>query len=156
MISRCALTLCGLMLATSTPALATSTTGNCSSAMAIKFISTDTERSTSSQAYGNISGASRTFTQGAAGCVIVYFSAEAQTLANAQMFVRALLDDAVVATPSGTSFIADSPVYYQTHAASFVFPDVPAGPHTVRIQFLSFDATNLKIRRSNMVVHYMP
>jgi hypothetical protein len=156
MISRCALTVWGLMLAVSTPALATNTTGTCSSATAVKFIGNDTERSTSSQSYVNFAGGSRAFTQGRTGCVIVYFSAEVQTLADAQMFLRAFLDGVVVGTPSGTSFIADSPVYYQTHAASFIFPDVSSGPHTVSLQYLSFDGTAVKIRRSNMIVHYTP
>lgn len=158
MNSRCALALLGLMLALSTPALATNTAGNCDSATAVKFLVNDTERTTSSQAYVNFAGGSRKFTQGGISnsCVIVHFSAEVQTLANGQMFLRALLDGALVAAPTGTSFIADSPVFYQTHAASFIFPSVAPGPHTVGLQYLSFDGSAVKMRRSNVIVHYTP
>ena len=133
---------------------AANTTGSCQPAK-VKFASGSDVRQTTSLGFVGVAGATLSFTQGgkSPNCVIVYFSAEVDMQAGAQMAIRATLDNVPNAVPSQMNF-AYNALALQAHSASFIFPNVAPGAHVLRIQYLSVNGKTVFISKSNTIIHF--
>src|SRR5690348_1695981 len=76
-----------------------STAGTCTETAAAYSVSTSFQ-STNRTSWTTVTGTTVSFTQGAAGCVEVSFSAEAGTVPGENLLVRAVLDDKTVCNPT--------------------------------------------------------
>jgi hypothetical protein len=90
--------------------------------------------------------------------VVVYFSAQVMLFAsdNNAMYVQVLLDgSAAGALPVETIFAHSK--FWQTNAASFIFPSVAPGAHSIRMRYLSENPPNRAfVGPSNMIVNFAP
>ena len=97
------------------------------------------------------------FTQGTPGCVIVRVSAEiAATNGNVMLF-RALIDNSVFAVQPEAVFTGeDSGSSYRSHSWDFVFPNVAAGKHKLKIQLKGSTADAVRIRQHYAIINFRP
>ncbi|HVZ54435.1 MAG TPA: hypothetical protein VG986_20890 [Pseudolabrys sp.] len=135
------------------------TSGQCNPT-AIRYVNEYSGRATSATTFVNIPGTTFKFTQGGTSpsCVIVEFSATAITSANAQMTVRPLLDSAASALPASVPFIVDK-ANYEVRTASFIFPNVSPGSHTITMQFETSvvgGGSAVEVYSTNVIVHHAP
>jgi hypothetical protein len=75
------------------------------------------------------------------------------------LYVRPLLDGAIVAVPLETQFSGDDDEdangrWARTHSMSFVYPNVSAGSHAIRMQFRSFGGATVFIHRHTTLVEH--
>lgn len=110
--------------------------GACTESAMAYTASTDVQK-TSSRNYRDVTGTSVSFTQGAAGCVEVSFTAEAATVPGERLITRVLMDGKAC-IPSGNIFASDSPSGdLADHGMNYICANVAAGDHTAKVQFLS-------------------
>jgi hypothetical protein len=127
--------------------------GNCAPATGMVFRASSIDNSqTNSATYATIPESIIGFTSATAGCVIVTFTTQMNSGSN-RVMVRAYLDHAV-GLPSEMQF-NESISQTETRSATFIFPSVAAGAHTLRMQFATPDASNITIMRHSTIVHYM-
>jgi hypothetical protein len=109
--------------------------------------------------YANLPETAVIFTQGgaSASCVIAIFSAEGFAAAGVSILIRAVMDGVTLGLPNEVRFIGESPVHYDTHTMTFIFPQVAPGSHTLRIQYLRTDDPNdrAEIGVHNLIVHHI-
>jgi hypothetical protein len=120
------------------------------------FRSEENFASTSSTAFVNIPQAVLDITVGAGAptCVIVVFTAQTQTTANENMGIRARIPGVGTGAPAEV-FFGPGTGAVELRTAQFVFEGVPAGDHTVRMQFRSAIAgTTVTIGRPTVVAHH--
>jgi hypothetical protein len=138
-------------------------TGLCKGITNFSFATGETlAQSTTSTAFVDIPDMTVAFTIGGSGqknCVKVEFSAFTFAALNRLLYVRALLDGATVASPSEVQFSGDDDEdadgnWARSHAFNFEFKDIPAGPHTIKIQFRSFDGGTVFVHRRSVFVHH--
>ena len=106
----------------------------------VGFRTETTQVSTTSTGFGNIPDTFVTFTQSAAGCVIVRYTAETHSPSNTGIDVRARLDGAINGSPGAVFWTTDHDEDndgrgFRVYAFDFVFPNVAAGSHTVQMQW---------------------
>jgi hypothetical protein len=89
-----------------------------------------------------------------ASCIIVLFTAEAANSGNETMWLRAVLDNKIIGLPGGVQFKQGAAIGSQ--AASFIFPSVAPGPHTIKIQYESKFGASVCVGPHNIIVHYAP
>jgi hypothetical protein len=110
------------------------------------------QQTTSSQTFVNLPGAAITFTS-SLDCLIVHFTAQVRAKLPEKVRIRAILDGTEVAFPSVVEW--STPTNEDDgHSATFIFPDVSADTHTVRIQFLSVDGGTVAISRGLLTIRY--
>jgi hypothetical protein len=116
-----------------------------------------TLQTTGSKAFTDVSGTSVSFTQGAAGCVEVSFSAEAATMPREILVTQVVLDGGTVCAPSDNLFASDSPSGdLAAHAMNYICPSVTAGSHTVKVQFRSRFGAKVALDYRTTIVRYAP
>jgi hypothetical protein len=124
----------------------------------VTFRAATSRESTSSTAFSNIPDAGVNFTVGGDDptCVVVVFSAEAQTGLDRNMAVRArLLSGIGVGEPPQVFFGRHADVGLHTRSMQFVFPEVPPGNQSLRIQFRSTGPGDVvRIGARTTVVHH--
>jgi hypothetical protein len=119
-----------------------------------QFANTGDQNSTSSTTFVDIPGAVvpiNVSSKGGPKCVSVIFTAMAFASGGELELVRALLDGAA-GNPADTQFEGDSGIWATSQAMTFVFPNVPAGAHTVRMQFRSNGGGSVFIHRGTVLV----
>ena len=92
----------------------------------------------------------------AAGCLIVDFSGDMTLLgANPPTFIRALIAGVGAAEPSWASVgTPATPGNMMVRSARFVFPNVPAGTHTVRIEWSVIASGTVRAERRTLTVQH--
>ncbi len=108
------------------------------------------DSTTTSFSYSTIPGMSVKFKTNAKSCVSVTFSAEATTVPNGLMNIRAMLDKKV-SSQTDVQFVFDESVA-MSHAFTFYFTGVSAGTHTVSIQWQSHSTTLVEVLNETMLV----
>ena len=155
-----------LLLPVASPALATDfhdnqqppsvTSGTCTEGAAAYSVSTNFQ-STRKTSWTTVTGTTLSFKQGSAGCVEVSFSGEAGTLPGDNMLARVVLDTSTICTPTNNLFGAegnsDNPA---DRAMNFICPSVPAGSHTVKVQFASRFGGTIGLDYRTTIVRYAP
>ena len=140
-------------LVATTGAANAATIGNCNGAMGMRYTASILDNSqTSSTVFAAIPEGTVNFTQGHLGCVIVTFTAQVNSGSN-RLGLRAFLDNTTVGTPFEvvlTMSIAST----ETRTTVFVFSDVPAGAHTLKMQFSSPDTGAVTVMRHVTMVQY--
>jgi len=110
-------------------------------------------KQTDSVTYVNMLDGAVPFTTGQKGCVIVVFSAQMNS-GTYRAMVRARLDNTTNGQPAEYR-MAEAVNEVETRTATFVFPNVPAGAHTLRMQFASPDNENIFFNQHLILVHYL-
>jgi hypothetical protein len=112
--------------------------------------------STTSTTYIDVPGASVPIkVSNRAGCITVQFSSMVQSMGNELLFVKAVLMPGEIASePGQMQFESASPLRILTRSATFVFPDVPAGEYTVKMQYRSRSGGTVWVHRGVTVVSY--
>ena len=104
-----------------------------------------------------MTGTTLSFTQGAAGCVEVSFSAEAGTVPGDNLLVRVVLDGSTVCTPTNNLFGAegnsDNPA---DRAMNYICPSVTSGAHKVNVQFASRFGAKVALDYRTTIVARLP
>jgi hypothetical protein len=131
---------------------ATTLRGSCTLSKTKWATTPDVNSITQSTSFVAVPGSKITFTQSAAGCVIVQFSAGASTDTNTAVVVQAQLDGATLASPDDNVFSRDSDE--ADRAMSFVFPKVSAGSHVVEMQYKSDTGLNVLLGDRTVIVQY--
>jgi hypothetical protein len=90
---------------------------------------------TTSTTYADITGAKVSFTSTKPGCVVATFSGVASAVNGNGMDVHVLLDGATICPPENYAFVLDA--VSSAHSMTAVCKAVPAGSHTVQVQFIS-------------------
>lgn len=131
-------------------------TGTCTEG-AIGYSVSTTLQSTSKKSFSDVSGTQISFTQGAAGCVEVSFSAEAGTAAGETLLAQVLLDGKTACEPGSNLFASegttDNPA---DHAMNYICPSVSAGSHSVKVQFASEFGRKVALDYRTTIVRYAP
>lgn len=131
-------------------------TGTCAGG-ANTFSTSTNIQSTTAKSYKDVTGTTLSFTQGAAGCAEVSFSAEAATDLGEVMLTQAVLDGTTICSPAGNIFASDSPSGdLADHAMNYICPSVSAGAHTVKIQFRSRFGHKVVLDFRTTIVRYAP
>ena len=132
------------------------TTGTCTAGAAGYSVSTSYQ-ATSKTNWTTVTGTTLSFTQGAAGCVEVSFSAEAGTVPGDNLLVRVVLDGSTVCTPTNNLFGAegnsDNPA---DRAMNYICPSVTSGAHKVNVQFASRFGAKVALDYRTTIVRYAP
>jgi hypothetical protein len=145
----------GFVLSLALPAIAqTAVTGNCVITGAVYRAATNTELVGDTQPFTDIPGASVQFVQRSSGCVIVTFSAESFAPDAVSMLIRPLLDSTGRSVPLDVQFAANDPNLYTTRTAVFIFRNVAAGTHTIRMQFRASPPQRTEIGSYSLVVQH--
>jgi hypothetical protein len=123
------------------------------------FTTAHLSTTTASTAFVDMAEMQDTFSQGgrAASCVVVNFTAQVFAPVDA-LFIRAVLDGAVVGSPLSVRFSGDDDEdgdnrNARSHAMNFVFPGVAPGTHTVSIQWAAASGTVQAVNRTLLVHH---
>jgi hypothetical protein len=92
-------------------------------------------------------------------CLMVSFSAMVSSAGQEwpRLPVRALLDGNQVGSPGFVYFSADDLILFGEHHSNtfnWIFPDVAAGTHTVKIQFAIPPGPGPTLSRRSLVVHF--
>ena len=88
-------------------------------------------------------------------CVIVTFSASARVV-NSIMYVRAYIPQlGATAQPETAFFTALSGNLFHAHSMQFVFPSIPPGQYSVRVQFRSQNGQLVVVGTRTVTVQYM-
>jgi hypothetical protein len=131
-------------------------TGTCTEG-AIGYSVSTTEQATSKKSFSDVSGTDISFTQGAAGCVEVSFSAEAGTVAGETLLAQVVLDGKITCEPGSNLFASegttDDPA---DHAMNYICPSVSAGSHSVTVQFASEFGHRVALDYRTTIVRYAP
>lgn len=109
-------------------------------------------KQTNSTTYVNMLDGAVPFTTGQKGCVIVTFTTQMNS-GTYRAMVRARLDNMTDGMP-GEYRLAEAVNEVETRTATFVFANVPAGAHTLRMQFASPDAENIFFNGHLILVQY--
>lgn len=131
-------------------------TGSCTESAASYSVSTSLQ-TTNAKTYKDVTGTGVSFTQGAAGCVEVSFSAEAATVPGELLLTRVVLDGSTICVPAGNIFASDSPSSdLADHAMNYICPGVAAGDHTAKVQFRSRFGGKVALDYRTTIVRYTP
>ena len=129
-------------------------TGKCKTTDSAFTVVTSPEAEILNQQFQNVPGASVSFTQAVRGCVIVLFSAESFAGVGESLMLRPILPGAGASSPATLMFAANDPNLYTTRSAVFVFQNVAAGAHTLRMQARSAGGTQTELRGYTLVVQF--
>ena len=100
-------------------------------------------------------GLSATFTQGSAGCVFIQLAADVATPTDQEILMRVELDGSSTGgTPTTVFFTSRTADQFAANSANFIFASVPAGAHTVRIVWSSFQSGVVKMTGRSLTVYY--
>ena len=129
--------------------------GECTTNAAKYAVSTDLVKNSKKQ-FKDVPGTTISFTQGAAGCVEVDFSAEAATNPGQILTTQVLLDGSTVCMPGDNLFASDSPSGdLADRAMNFICPNVAQGSHTVKVQFRSRFGGTVVLDYRTTIVRYV-
>ena len=144
-------------------ALAAPTTGRAITTcppLASTAVTADSGINTTSTTFVNVDNTTINFVQGGSkrGCVLVLFSAEAETEADEIMVVHALLDGVTPCSPDLIDFHASTadPPRDAVRTMNFVCHGVAPGSHSIRMQYLSDSGKNVYLSRRTTIVQYVP
>jgi hypothetical protein len=136
--------------------LAAPISGTCASGASAYSVSTDVQ-TTGSRTYRDVTGTSVSFTQGSSGCAEVSFSAEAAAVPGELMLTRVLFDGAKICAPADNILASDSPSGdLADHAMNYICGNVPAGNHTITLQFRSRFGHRVAIGYRTTIVRFTP
>ena len=105
----------------------------------VKYRTTANQNGTYSTGFVDVPDSYVSITVGGANpsCVIATFSASARVV-NSTMYVRAYIPQlGATAEPQSSFFTALSGSLFHAHSMQFVFPSIPPGQYSVRIQYRS-------------------
>lgn len=128
-------------------AQATNASGHCTGMTVTDYVSSDFNNSTSSNNWVDITDGRLNFTTSATGCVMIMFSAVANVIPSSgytSLHVRTLLDGNGLCLPAlADDTFEDANNRAPTGAREFtrVCKNVPAGVHSVRVQFSCYGGT---------------
>ena len=127
----------------------TSTGGHCTGMTVTDYVASRGVSDTTSTAWQNVTDAQLNFTTSAAGCVIVTFSGVAYVGAGPNdfitMYVRTLFDGNNTCAPGGYDDRfsgAAAPVPLAASSITRICKNVPAGAHTLQVQYHGSDGVN--------------
>ena len=146
-----------LMLGLAAPAQATTTSGNCAPSKTKYLVyQPDGQQKTASDSFKTISATTVNFTQTTdGGCVIVRFSCQTFSMNN-EVIIRPLMDNGILAAPTEVTYSGkDSGDTARAYAFDFVFENVPAGSHSIKMQVRgSGTGFDVFLTDHSMIVHY--
>jgi hypothetical protein len=146
-----------LFLTSAMPAAAVVVTGVCGGGQGIRFAASDKDNSTTtSGTFVTLPEATVPFTtKFSTDCVMVHFSAWIDAKSR-PVFIRAFLNNTTAALPLEVEFSAGASANERSAASFFfVFPSIPPGNHTLRIQYRSGVAGQpVNIKRHNTIVYF--
>ena len=90
------------------------------------------------------------------GCLVVDLAVEmTNSDGSGNLMVRAVINGIGVATPIGTLLgRVVSPTVYETRSMRFMFPNVPAGTHTVKIEWLASGGGTASAQKRTLTVQH--
>jgi hypothetical protein len=143
-------------------AVATCATGHASNCppLASKVVTASDGLGTTSTSYVNVANTGINFVQGGskAGCVLVFFSAEAEAAANDIMVVQALLDGVTACSPDEIDFVTSNATVTvdAVRAMNFICPAVAPGSHSIRMRYHSDTGGGVFLTKRTTIVQYVP
>lgn len=150
-ISTLAFALAAWPLATSATLAAT---GTCAPNK-VAFATADDTPTTNATAYSGVPGAHQQINTSARGCVIVEFVGEVNAGVNDRIYLRAVASGHGVAEPPEMRLgQVVAPGFFETRAARFVFPDLPAGNYIIKLQWHGNGSTGVQMNHRAMTIHY--
>jgi hypothetical protein len=132
-----------LLLASLQPVMAAPVSSGTCSTNKTKFVVSENLHTTSSTSFVKAKDAVIDFTSSVAGCMKVTFSAEASTANDESMSVRVLIDNGGFCRPADALFVRSAAV--GAHAMTFFCEEVPAGAHTLKVEFRSNSGANVTL-----------
>jgi hypothetical protein len=87
-------------------------------------------------------------------CVRVEFSAYTYAPGTELMDIRTVLDGTTVGAPGEIQFEGSSATWATSRAFNFLFTDVKAGTHTIKMQWYSFFGGDVFVHKRSMFVHH--
>jgi hypothetical protein len=139
--------------ATLMPIAASAAVTNCGGLTNLKVVAIAGIQSTTSKTFVDMPGSTVTVDPNIASCLVVDLSAQMRAAAPKTIRVRVMLDGPKVAFPASADF-RTSEQSYDARSAIFVFPRVTAGHHTINVQFLSVDGSDVTMTKSVMRITY--
>ena len=155
---RVCILIAGLLAVAAKDVAAAPVTGACTPTRVNYSASSIDGSSNNSTTYANIPEASVTFSIGAGNapsCVIVRFSAVTRANGTSNLELRALLNNTPNALPVNVTY-ATGAATAETHLFEFIFHNVVAGSHTVKMQFRKGSSAggSVFVDRHNLVVQH--
>jgi len=141
-----------LLLASLQPGMAAPVSSGMCNTNKTKFVVSETIHSTSSTLFVKVNDTVINFTSSVAGCMKVTFSAEASTANNESLGIRVLIDNGGFCRPADALFARSAAV--GAHAMTFFCEDVPAGAHTLKVEFRSNSGENVTLGFRTAEVSY--
>jgi hypothetical protein len=135
------------------PIAASAAVNNCGGLTNLKVVTIGGTQSTTSKSFVNMPGSTVTVDPNVSSCLVVDLSAQMRAVAPKTIRVRVTLDGPKVAFPASADF-RTSEQSYDARSAMFVFPNVTAGHHTINVQFLSVDGSDVRMTKSVMRITY--
>ena len=114
---------------------------------------------TTSTGFFDVAGSTVSFSIGGSvkTCVLVNFSGEVAAQSNVNtglMLIRAVRDNAILSADGEVQFVVDTGFLADAHAYNFIFPHVPPGPHSIKMQFQRASGNFAVIVKFDMVVRH--
>jgi len=112
---------------------------------------------TGSATFSTVPKSRISFTTTSKGCIVVRFSAEAESgPSNNYLNIQAVLDGAIISKPADTAFAGNGTgsLPLAAHAMEYIFANVPAGSHFITVQFRSIGAGFVQLGNRTTVVQY--
>ena len=141
------LAICATPMASATfgGAQAAATSGTCSKLADTEFVTSDALDYTNSEDWIGLSDGLINFISKKSGCVIVTLSGTSDADINTILRVRTVLDGATICGPglgNDADIFAEDPPF-GAHSMTYVCKDVPAGSHSVQMQYKSFNGDHV-------------
>jgi hypothetical protein len=139
--------------ATLAPVAASAAITDCGGLTSLKVVTIGGVQSTTSKTFVDMPGSTVTVDPNAFSCLVVDLSSQMRAVAPNAARVRVILDGSKVSFPASADFYT-SKQSYDARSAMFVFPNVTAGLHTIKVQFLSADGSDVKVTKSVMKITF--
>jgi len=134
------------------PAASVPVTGTCA-VTGQTFAALDDQVFTSNHSFVNMPGTSVTFrTTGRSSCLTVEFSAQGYAAEPQLIEIHAVLGPNTVSNQANVQLLGSDGMWGTSHAFIFYFRGVPAGRHTVRIQWNSGNGGTVQVSARTLVV----
>jgi hypothetical protein len=149
------LSIAAIAVATATlaPIAASAAAFDCGGYTSLKVVTIGGTQSTTSKTFVNLPGSTVTVEPNIASCLVVDLSAQVRAKTPNAVRLRVTLNGGRVAFPVSADF-RTSDQNYDARSALFVFPNITGGSHTINVQYLSVDGSEVKVSKSVMVITY--
>lgn len=139
--------------ATLTPIAASAANYDCGYLQQVKVATVPDVQTTTSKSFVDLSGAQIGINLSFHSCVVIDFSAQVRAAAPNAARIRVTVSGTTTGGfPGSNTFTTEKA--FDARAATFLFPNVAAGGHIIRIQFLSVDGSEVQVSKGLMKITY--